>query len=380
MISLLKIAVIVAPIILLVCIIFQFIHAKKPNREVLKLREGTVGAGKTFLCVGDLVKSYRKICNGYKHRKNFFRGAFGYVSQFPPRAYSTIPLYLCRHRVKHKRKSEIYYDVMTGDLIPPDSKLLSKNKKWVEVWADVLTREHLLLEDYFPSDVVPLVLCDEIGMIACQYSYDDPNIVSENILDSYKCFETFCRFYRHYNGEGNRDECRFFMTDQTSADLVTAIRRRLGYVDFLSNFRRWLYVLPFYKIDCETMLNVEDNVQNVRAPLDDENHPEYFFGFLPYRLFTKKHYDSHAFKGTKYTGFVSRVSFENWGDNDYSFIDEKGRVWIDPFKTNYCPDLRMTATEKAFYIERKRKLRLDVRKEVNSSSGEDQGSAFLPLC
>lgn len=321
MLDFLKNALIIGSIVLLVATIIQFVRAKKRKREVVKLRSGSLGSGKSFLSSRDIKRDYRFLNFLYRHRKNLILRLLRLSLKNPPRVYSNIPCYLGRQQ-----------------------------------YADVLTREHMLCIDTFPSDVTPLVLWDEAGMSASQYSYDDPNIISENVNDNAKCVEIFIRLFRHFYGEGNRDRCRLYLTDQATGDICINLRRRFGSVDNLSNFRRWLGFTPFYKVDVSTLMIQEDNVVNTNDTMKDaDKRQEYYFGFLPYRWMIKHPtYSSYAYHGVKYgTNFVSSLPFTNWKDNDFVYTDENGIEHHDKMMTNYCPDLRMSKEELAkFKAER----------------------------
>lgn len=321
-----QLLIMIALIALLIYTLWKWFHRKKPSREVVQLRTGVVGSGKTYLSVADARRQYKKVRFRYKLRKwPIIRHFKSFVCQVPPRFYSDIPVWL--------------------------------NKK--DGWAEVLTREHLLLQDPFPDDCCPIVLIDEIGLIANQYSYSDINVTTPNINDAYECLEVFIRFFRHYCGENNHDLCRLYCTDQASGGIAIALRRRFGLVDYLSDFRRFLGFMPFYIVDTRTMLLADDNSINTNQVAgSDEYFTEYFMGVLPFRWQNKKNYDTHSYHGTKYTGFVSRVPFTNWSDNDYSYTDNADRVVCNQWQTNYCPDIRMTAQEKADYKARLAQLHL----------------------
>lgn len=312
---------VIVAIIFVVVVIIQFVHAKKPIKQVVQLKSGSVGSGKSYLTVRSLIKDYRKLNLKYKLRKTPLRLIKGLTIDAPPRIYSNIPIYI-------SRKKGFSY---------------------------VLKREHLLLQENLPDDVSPLVLIDEVGLLASQYSYKDHNIISDNVNDFYQCLEVFIRFYRHFYGESNSDGCRLYLTDQATGGVCINIRRRLGVIDYLNNFHRWLGFTPFFKVDVRTMLLAEDTTQNVN---DTQNSTlptkdgglDYYFGYLPYKwLPSKRHYDSHCYSGCKDSGFVSKVAFDNWYANDYFYTTEKGKVIMDVMKTNYCPDLRMTMEELADY-------------------------------
>jgi|GEM_PF-1251815 len=322
----------VGSIVLVIVIIVQLVNAKKPKREVVKLRSGSLGSGKTLLSSINVKRDYRFLKFLYRHRKNFILRFFKLALDKEPRVYSNIPIYL-----GHKE------------------------------YADVLTREHMLCIETFPSNVTPLVLWDEAGMSASQYSYDDPNIISDNVNDNSRCVEVFIRLFRHFYGEGNRDRCRLYLTDQATGDICINLRRRFGSVDCLSNFRRFLGFTPFYKIDVNTLMMQEDNVVNTNNTMrDPDKKQEYYFGFLPYR-WMQRHpaYSSHAYHGEKYVGhFVSSLPFTNWKDNNFVYVDDNGVEHLEKMMTNYCPDLRMSRDELAIYKAKIQLVQKRARDEV----------------
>lgn len=287
--------IILAAVILLVVIIKQFLGAEKKTEEVVKMRSGAVGSGKTALCGIDILKDYKRLYKRWKRNKKKFRR---------PVIYSNIPFRMSRKR-----------------------------------WAKVLKREHLLLQELFPDDELPLVLWDEAGLSCNQYSYDDPNVVSENINDSWQCVEVFIRLFRHFYGDRG-DNVRLYVTDQATGDICIALRRRFGFIDNLSGFGRWLLVLPFYKVNVTRLFMAEDSIQNNNAlQIGEEVKEKYYFGWLPYRWMSVKHYDSHCFKPVRTLGFAREVSFDCWSDN----------TMPDKLTTNYVPDIRLTVEEKAKY-------------------------------
>lgn len=338
--SFFRIILFIASAALFVYTLIQWFHRKRPNRDVVQCRTGTVGAGKTFLDVHDLIFTYKRCLKAYRRRKNPFWIIFGKTSKIPPVAYSNIPVYLGKERV---------IEHVNG----------KRRRVKKEVWSYVLKREYLLFQKLFRRDAVVLVLWDEIGLSCNQYAHSDPNIVSANINDNFRTVDTFIRFFRHVYGEASHDACRLWATDQATGEIVIALRRRFGMIDYLNGFRRFFGFLPFYKIDVRTMLMSDDQVQNVNNMKDEEKaRVEFYMGFLPYRRFSKKRYDSHAFSEIGNTGIVRDLPFDNWGDNDYHYIDETtGEVIYNKFKTNYCPDLRMTLEERRVYEARLGNLR-----------------------
>lgn len=300
---------IILAIVMIVIIIKQFMGAEKLTREVVKMRSGAVGSGKTALCSINIYSDYKKLYKRWKKNKKKYK---------KPVIYSNIPF-----RISRKK------------------------------YANVLKREHLLLLELFPEDELPLVLWDEAGLSCSQYSYDDPNVVSENINDNFQCVEVFIRLYRHFYGDRG-DNCRLYVTDQATGDICIALRRRFGYIDNLSGFHRWLWIFPFYKVFVNRLLMAEDSVQNNNAlQIGEEVKEKYYFGWLPYRWMGVKHYDSHCFSPVKTLGFSPKVEFDNWADNTFE----------DKLKTNYVPDIRLSIEEKARY---KNEIKLREKRAISS--------------
>lgn len=293
----------IALIVATVAVVWQYWHAEKNKREVVRIRTGSLGSGKTFTTVKDLIKDYKKLNLRYRFRKHpIARLLYGNDIR-RPEVYSSIPLRL--------------------------------NKK---KWSNVLKREHLLCQELFPEDCVPLVMWDEVGLSANQYSFKDDNIISHNINEKYQCLEAFMRFYRHFYGDRD-DNCRVYTTDQATGEVCINIRRRFGTAYNLEDFHRWLGFMPFYKVNVRPMVMAEDSIENINNVKSDEDEKDkYYFGFLPYRWMNKllgvKRYDSHCFVIAKSMGFVSEVPFDNWQDNPYGYL------------TNYCPDLRKNKADR----------------------------------
>lgn len=338
--SFFRIILFIASAALFVYTLIQWFHRKRPNRDVVQCRTGTVGAGKTFLSVDDLITTYKRCLKAYRRRKNPFWIILRKTSKFPPVVYSNIPVYLGKERVT----------------VHINGKCRRIKQ---EVWSYVLKREHLLFQELLRRDAVVLVLWDEIGLSCNQYAHSDPNIVSANINDNFRTVDTFIRFFRHVYGEASNDACRLWATDQATGEIVIAIRRRFGMIDYLNGFRRFFGFLPFYKIDVRTMIMSDDQVSNVNnMKNEDKASVEYYMGVLPYRRFSKQRYDSHAFSEVEKNTPVSSVSFDNWVDNDFHYVDEiTGEVVYNKFKTNYVPDLRMTLDERREYEARLGKLK-----------------------
>ena len=295
-----KITIIIVFVLLVFLTIKNYINAEKKTNAPIKMRTGEPGSGKTGLCALDVIKDYKKLYAAWKKNKK---------KNLRPVIYSNIPF-----RINRK------------------------------LYAEVLTREHLLLQELFPDDVIPLVIWDEVGLSANQYSYDDPNIMTDNINDSWRCVEVFIRLFRHFFDDGD-NHCRLYMTDQACGDVCIQLRRRMGQVDVLRGFERWLGFMPFYRVYVTRLQMHEDSIQNVnQMQITKDVEDKYYFGFLPYKWMSVKHYDTLCYSEAKEKGFTKKIEFSNWKDNPTKL------------KTCYMPDLRLTREELAIYKHKIRQL------------------------
>ena len=318
-------------------LLWVYFHALPRKNSVCHLETGELKSGKTFIAVRDLLHTYRKEMRRWRFGKTIRK----------PVIYSTIPIiigynwkYISEHFVEflNDRKE---YKLETRKMTPMQKCQNTRMNKYY-IWSDVLTRDMILLRDPIPERVLPLWLYDDVGASASQYSYADPNVITENINENWKCFEVAVRYFAHHNGG---DRCRIRATEQRYSGLCINLRSRMGSCDVLSDFHRFGKILPFYKVYVDRLSTCDDNlVQSVKSvtPLDKEQKKarEYYFGYLPYKKFSLKHYDSEAYEPTKTLGFAPSVSFSNWKDNPYGL------------KTNYCPDLRASVAEKQAYKTR----------------------------
>lgn len=304
--------ILIAIAVLTIVTIIKFVHAKHHTKQVINFYDGTIGSGKTFLGTKGVIQSFKMARLMYRL----------HIIKAEPRIYSNIPLYV-------DKKTDVY----------------------------VLKREHLLLKERFPKNICPFVFIDELSMIASCYGWDDPNFSSRNLNENMETLDTFIRFFRHFYGRNNNDMLRLYLTDQATGSVNIQIRRRLGYVNYLYNFRRYLGIMPFYLIDTKEMIVEEDTVNENNVDLQEKDR-QYYMGRLPYRfiskLFKKRNrYDSHCFSEVLEThNFVNRLPYDIWDKNVMT--------------TNYCPDLRMTDKERHEFNELNKKLKLTAKVQYNN--------------
>lgn len=315
-------------------IMWVWLHAKPKKKSVCHLETGELKSGKTFIAVRDILSHYRRELNRWKRGKTIRK----------PVIYSTIPIiigydwkYISAHFIEFLQDRK-EYKRETRKMTPMEKCQNTRMNKYY-LWSDVLTRDMILLREPIPERVLPLWLYDDVGASASQYSYADPNVITENINENWKCFEVAVRYFAHHNGG---DRCRIRATEQRYSGLCINLRSRMGSCDVLSDFHRFGFILPFYKVNVDRMSTCDDNlVQNVKTtgPVekDEKKAQDYYFGYLPYKKFSLKHYDSEAYEPTKTLGFAPSVPFTSWKDNPFGL------------KTNYCPDLRASAEERKAY-------------------------------
>lgn len=268
-------------------ILLMFIKQEKMTKNTVLCFTGGLGSGKTYNAVRIAIKFYRKQQFKYKLSR-FFLGKRSKVDK--PVLYSNIPI-----KIDKKHNSE------------------------------VLTREHLLLEADIPEKAI--VLIDEVGQVASQYDYENPYVMCE--------LQELIRFYRHYT------DGKLILTDQSSANIVVPIRRRINYIYNLNNFRRVWGFLPFFKVDLscfevaeEQLTNVNETQTNNEKLLTTEKlEKPYFCGFLPYKWMKGlKHYDSRCYS-IRY---------------NHELMDHPQETW-EQLKTAYLIDIEASNTERDYY-------------------------------
>lgn len=245
-----------------VSVTLNYIRSKKFPLDTVICLTGGLGTGKTLIAVDRAIKEYRKRLFMWRiGLYNKRKGLMVIKKAEMPKLYSNIPVLL---------KRPIY---ISRKLIP-----------YKEYFSEVLTYEHILLLDRIPEYSV--VLIDEVGQVADQYQYDNP-FVMQNIQE-------FIRFFRHYV------DGKLILTDQSSSNIVVAVRRRINKIYNLYDFKRnWLF---FYKVKVQELFISEDVITTVEQNIQKLN--EFFYGVLPLRwlrflditkLFTYKKYDSRCY-------------------------------------------------------------------------------------
>lgn len=281
---------------------------------VVHMYSGTVGSGKTSTAIlADLIPHYNKLCFQYKLSKIPIIGKILPLENKKPVVYSNIPVNV------------------SGNPKKP-------------VMSNVLKRDHLLLREVFPSDIVPLVLIDETGIVANQYSFDDANICGKNILDDYYTLENFVRFFRHLYG-GKHDNARLILTDQSVADLNVSLRRRISYIYWLyDRYHPFFTPKRLYKISVRQLILAEDGVQNANPLVmtkDEAKNEPYYLVKYPKKKY--KYYDSHAYRQLYIDGKpITSITDDLWPSSTLA--------------TSYILDVSSTRKER---LKRKAKQRLD---------------------
>jgi hypothetical protein len=261
-------------IILSIYFLFVYFSQKKvPNNTVIAFTGG-LGSGKTFLGVKYAIKHHKKMLLLYR---------LGIIKT-KPLFYSNIP-------IRYERKS----------------------------WAFILEYDHLTLKSRIPE--YSTIFIDELGQFASQYDYQNPYVM--------QYLQEFIRFYRHYT------DGKLIITDQTSSNIVVAIRRRINQIYNLHDFNRWF--IFFYRVKVSEVLITEDimNVQNVQ----EEDHP-YFMGYLP-------------FKYLKIFNYINPFYFKKYDSRTYS-INYKATLRLNEnlwtrYKTDYFIELPNIKELKTLY-------------------------------
>lgn len=263
--------ILIAAIIMAVFVLFNYFGQKRIPKNTLIGFTGSLGSGKTYLGVREAIKHYKYTRLLFKLR--IIR------RKTKPLFYSNIPIYL--------GKQFLFF----GE----------------PVWSRQLTYAHLTGVDRIPE--YSTVFIDEFGQFASQYDYDNPFVM--------QYLQKFLRLFRHWT------DGKLIFTDQSSSNIVKALRTRMNQVYHLSDFRRsWIF---FFKVNVQELHFVEDGVQTMTTQ-EEINDLPYFFGYLPFKFLTflnpfKKSYDSRCYSIT------------------YNPIQESIPLSWNQYKTNYFIDL-----------------------------------------
>jgi hypothetical protein len=238
----------VAAIIMAIFVLFNYLGQKKIPKNTLVGFTGALGSGKTYLGVREAIKHYRHI--------KFLRFLKIIKVKRKPEFYSNIPIYLGRKYVFWGEKQwtlQLNYGHLTG----------------VELIPDYST-----------------IFVDEFGQFASQYDFDNPFVM--------QYLQKFLRLFRHWT------DGKLIFTDQSSSNIVKALRTRMNQVYHLSDFHREFFF--FFKVNVQELHFVEDGVQTITTQ-EEVNDLPYFFGYLPFKYLTflnpfKKNYDSRCYSIT----------------------------------------------------------------------------------
>ena len=301
--SIILIALLVIIIIMTLAVIVNLWNSKKIPKDTVLAFTGGLGTGKTYIAVTQAEKEYRK-------RVLYWRlGFYDEVVKKRP--------FLLPNKKKKAEFPSLYSNIpirfKAGLFFPKQHK----DEKGKHQWSRTLLYEHILLMERIEQRSV--IMIDEVGQMADQYQYDNP-FVMQNI-------QNFIRFYRHFV------DGRMFVTDQSSSNIVVAVRRRLNVIYNLHEFRRvWFW---FYRVKVSPVMISEDmltiDAVNQTKTTGDEGY-EFFFGWLPLK-FVRFLDITRFFMHKKYE---SRVYFPLY--DDVTFNIEQIPQW-QAFTTRYLIDV-----------------------------------------
>lgn len=273
-------ALLIAMVVWFIMVMWLLFTSKRVPKDTVIALTGGLGTGKTLIGTAVALKSYKKL---------LWLWILGFLKEDKKRV--PMPLFYSNIPIKVK--------------MPLPIRLIAKTDKYI--WTKKLTYEHLTMVDRINEYSV--IFIDELGQFADQYSHDNPFVM--------QYIQTFIRFYRHFI------DGRLVITDQSSSNIVVAVRRRLNVIYNLHDFRRRL--LYFYKVSVDPVMISEDMTTFKNASDQDQEH---FSGHLPFkwfkfldisRLFSYKRYDSRCY--SPLYGHVPRLAVpEHWEEYKTKYL------------------------------------------------------------
>lgn len=280
------ITILIISIIVTLIILFQFFNATPLEKSCVYLFSGRMGSGKSYLSVQIAVKQYKKAIFNW-----FIRSKLLHKKEDKPILLSLLPI--GRYKTKKVKGKKI----ITFTKISVDLK-----------------KEHLLQQIFIPLGST--ILLEEGGTILNQWDYDTEECITVGKLT---------RFYRQWIG-GKHGV--FIVNDQASSEIVKAIRVRCGNVYNMKNFRRWAKILPFYKVNYQSLLISDDQVSN-QGTTDLQSRSfgirkqnellPYLFGFMPYKFMKRNYYNTYAYRTLYYDMFG--IDLADKGDMVHELIE-----------------------------------------------------------
>lgn len=251
-----KVLILLGLVALICWIIYLRIRRNLKNkREVVTAYTGTMGSGKTLLCVQDAIPLILKAKKRYKRW----------------------------HWLKKKKKTKVYENKIAVSNEEPqlfsNIPIIIGYEKGKPLYSCKLTNEILLLQEAIPENSI--VVIDEIGKYASQFDYKNPNITD--------ALDEFIRLYRHYvNGY-------ILCNEQSSNFIELHIRKRINTIHNLSNcFVIWRFIFYYDRQICIAEdINTVDIAQDAQKnKTDTQDNKSLKFKFMWY----KKRYESRYLK------------------------------------------------------------------------------------
>lgn len=268
--------ILIIVLVVLIYVIYKIVLQKRiPDNTVIAFTGG-LGSGKTFLGVKTAIKHHKKMLLLY---------TIGIIKK-KPEFWSNIP-------IRYSRKK----------------------------WARQLSYEHLTLKSRIEE--YSTIFIDELGQFASQYDYQNPYVMMY--------LQEFIRFYRHYT------DGKLIITDQTSSNIVVAIRRRINQIYNLHDFKRFFFF--WYQVKVNEILLTEDIMNIKQTDQDDE---PYFMGYLPFKyLKILNHLNPFYFK--KYDSRTYSINYKAQYQVNYN-------IW-EKYKTDYFIELPNIGDLKKKYLK-----------------------------
>lgn len=271
--------IIILTIIIIIALIYCFIHFRSRKKTPIILFSGRVGGGKSFSMTYDAINDYKRSVRKWRHiNKPFFSLIYLWIPFFN----------------KRRKKNELYG--LAKPVLYSTYPILIKRR----FYSSILTREIMLLDCSIPINSI--VVIDEFSSWVNQFEYNEnfSSILNDHIQK-----------WRHYHGNLSH----LYIADQCTNNIPIQVRYRCNSAVCCletNHYLKFIHITHYKNIDLTDAIKNVEVLEKKDADTDDKTLKMIRFSF-------KRRYDDRAYS------------------NRYYFVDgnpSNSKIILSPLKVN----------------------------------------------